>query len=76
VIANLAVVFATSVLFDDVNVRSPFGHEIAVPVLGSADLLALGVAAASFVAIRRFRVNVVWVIAVAGLVGLLDALIA
>ncbi len=76
VIANLAVVFATSVLFDEVDVRTPFGHEIAVPVLGSADLLALGVAAGSFVAIRRFRVNVVSVIAVAGLVGFFDALIA
>jgi chromate transporter len=76
VIANLAVVFATSVLFDEVDVRTPFGHEIAVPVLGSADLLALGVAAGSFVAIRRFRVNVVWVIAVAGLVGLIDVLLS
>jgi chromate transporter len=75
VIANLALVFATSVLFDEVNVRTPFGHEVAVPVLGSADLLAIAVAVGSFVAIRRFRVNVVWVIVAAGLVGLLDALI-
>jgi len=76
VIANLALVFATSVLFDEVDVRTPFGHEVAVPEWGSADLLAIGVALGSFVAIRRFRVNVVWVIAAAGLVGLLDALIA
>ena len=41
VIANLAVVFATSVLFDEVHVRTPFGHDVAVPVLGSADLLAI-----------------------------------
>ena len=76
VIANLAVVFATSVLFDEVYVRTPFGHDVAVPVLSSADLLAIGVAVGSFVAIRRFRVNVVWVIVVAGLVGLVDALMA
>jgi chromate transporter len=76
VIANLAVVFATSVLFDEVHVRTPFGHDVAVPVLASADLLAIGVAVGSFVAIRRFRVNVVWVIVVAGLVGLVDALLA
>ena len=76
VIANLAVVFATSVLFDEVHVRTPFGHDVAVPVLSSADLLAIGVAVGSFVAIRRFRVNVVWVIVVAGLVGLVDALLA
>jgi chromate transporter len=76
VIANLAVVFATSVLFDEVHVRTPFGHDVAVPVLGSADLLAIGVAVGSFVAIRRFRLNVVWVIVVAGLIGLVDALLA
>jgi chromate transporter len=76
VIANLAVVFATSVLFDDVDVRTPFGHEVAIPVLGSADPLALAVAIGSFVAIWRYRVNVVWVIAAAGLVGLVDALLA
>ena len=76
VIANLAVVFATSVLFDEVHVRTPFGHDVAVPVLSSADLLTIGVAVGSFVAIRRFRVNVVWVIVVAGLVGLVDALLA
>jgi len=70
VIANLAVVFATSVLFDETNVRTPFGHEVAVPVIGSADLLAIAVAIVSFVAILRFRVNVVWVILAAGIVGL------
>ena len=73
VIANLAVVFATSVLFDETNVRTPFGHEVAVPVLGSADLLAIAVAIVSFVAILRFRVNVVWVILAAGIVGLVRA---
>jgi chromate transporter len=76
VIANLAVVFATSVLFDEVHVRTPFGHEVAVPVLGSADALAFAVAVGSFVAIRRYGVNVVWVIATAGLAGLVDALVA
>ena len=60
-------------LFDEVDVRTPFGHEVAVPVLGSADLLAIAVAIGSFVAILRFRVNVVWVILAAGLVGLVRA---
>jgi chromate transporter len=73
VIANLAVVFATSVLFDETDVRTPFGHEVAVPVVGSADLLAMAVAIVSFVAILRFRVNVVWVILAAGIVGLVRA---
>ena len=75
VIANLALVFATSVLFDEVDVATPFGHDVPVPVLSSVDALAAAVAVASFVAIRRFRVNVVWVVLAAGLVGLLRAVL-
>jgi chromate transporter len=75
VIANLAVVFATSVLFEESRVRTPFGHEIAVPKWSSADLLAIAVAAAAFVAILRYRVNVVWVVLVAGAIGLVRSLV-
>jgi chromate transporter len=75
VIANLAVVFATSVLFEQTKVRTPFGHEIAVPDWSSADLLAIAVAAAAFVAIVRYRVNVVWVVLVAGAIGLVHSLV-
>jgi chromate transporter len=74
VVANLALVFAASVLFDEVDVATPFGHEVPVPDLGSVNALAVAVAVASFVAIRRFRVNVVWIVLGAGLVGLLRAL--
>lgn len=75
VIANLALVFATSVLFDEVDVATPFGHEVPVPVLGSTDALAVAVAVVSFVAIWRLRVNVVWVVLGAGVVGLIRALV-
>jgi chromate transporter len=75
VIANLAVVFATSVLFGESRVRTPFGHEIAVPEWSSADLLAIAVAAAAFVAMLRYRVNVVWVVLVSGAVGLVRSLV-
>ncbi len=75
VIANLALVFATSVLFDQVDVATPFGHEVPVPVLGSVDPLAVTVAVASFVAIRRFRLNVVWVVLGAGVAGLIRAVL-
>ena len=75
VIANLAVVFATSVLFDEVRTVSPFGHDVALPVVSSVVPLAVGVAAAAFVAIQRFRVNVAWVVLGAGLVGLVDVLV-
>lgn len=75
VVANLAVVFATSVLFEEVGTATPFGHEIAVPELSSFVPLAAVVAVASFVAIRRFRVGVAWVVLGAGAVGLLDVLV-
>jgi chromate transporter len=75
VIANLALVFATSVLFGESRVRTPFGHEIAVPEWSSADLLAIAVAAAAFVAMLRYRVNVVWVVLVSGAVGLVRSLV-
>ncbi len=75
VIGSLAVTFATSVLFDETRVRSPFGQDVAVPVISSVDALAFAVAIGSFVALRRFEVNVVWVVLGAGLVGLLRALV-
>jgi chromate transporter len=70
VIANLALVFAISVLFDERRTVRPFGHEMILPALGSVDALAVAVAVASLVAMRRFRVNVVWVVLVSGAVGL------
>jgi chromate transporter len=75
VIANLAVVFATSVLFDESRVRTPFGHEIAVPQWSSADLLGIAVAATAFVATLRYRVSVVWVVLAAGAIGLVRSLV-
>jgi chromate transporter len=75
VIANLAVVFATSVLFEEVRTAAPFGHDVAAPVLSSVVPLALVVAVAAFVAIDRFRVTVAWVVLGAGLVGLADVLV-
>jgi chromate transporter len=75
VIASLALTFATSVLFEDVRARTPFGHEVSVPVWSSIDVLALAVATGSFIALRRFETNVVWVVLGAGVVGLVRALV-
>jgi len=69
VIADLGVVFAVSVLFDETHLLRAAGHDIVVPVIGSADVLALAVAAGAFVAMWRFRVNVVWIVLAAGVVG-------
>ena len=75
VIGSLAVTFATTVLFDEVRVRTPLGHDVQVPVWSSADPVAVVVAMASFVAIRRFDVNIVWVVLAAGAIGLARALL-
>jgi chromate transporter len=75
VIANLAVVFATSVLFDEVRSAAPFGHEIALPVWSSVVPIAVAVAVAAFLAIWRWRVNVVWIVLASGAIGLLRALV-
>lgn len=74
VIADLALVFAVQVLFDRVRAVHVLGHPVPVPVIGSADVLALGVAAAAFLAVWRFRVNVLWVVLAAGILGWLRSL--
>ena len=76
VIANLAVVFAIGVLFDERSVERFAGNDVVLPVITSADLLAVAVAAAAFVALRLWRVNVVWVVLGSGLVGVARYLIA
>jgi chromate transporter len=70
VIANLALVFAIGVLFDEQRTEGFLGNDVVLPVPGSADALAIAVAAVAFVAMHRFRVNVVWVVLGSGLVGL------
>jgi chromate transporter len=75
VVANLAAVFAISVLFEDRRIEPFLGHEIAVPVLASADVLALAVAAGAFLAMQRYRMNVVWIVLSSGLIGLARALL-
>jgi chromate transporter len=75
VIANLALVFAIGVLFDERRTERFLGNDVVLPVPGSADALAIAVAVAAFVAMHRFRVNVVWVVLGSGLAGLLRAVL-
>jgi len=75
VIANLAVVFAVSTLFDRTRTVEILGHPVVLPVPSSIEPFALLVALAAFVAIGRFRVNVVWVVLGAGLAGWLRWLV-
>ena len=70
VIADVGLLFAVSVLFGESTSVRAFGHDVTVPVWGSVDAVALAVAVGAFVAMWRFRVNVVWVVLGAGVVGL------
>ena len=71
VILNLAVTFAAFALFESVREGSFAGAAFPVPDLGSADVFACALAVAAFIALWRYRLNVLWVVlgsAAAGLV--------
>jgi chromate transporter len=70
VIANLALVFAGGVLFDDHRTVRVLWHPVVVPELGSVVWIGVAVAVGAYVAIWRYRVNVVWVIVASAGVGL------
>jgi chromate transporter len=70
VIANLAVVFAVGVLFDDRSTVRVAWHDVVLPRLSAVDPLAIVVAVAGFLAMWRFKVSVVWIVLASGLVGL------
>jgi chromate transporter len=71
VILNLAIWFALHTLFAELRPFSFAGARLDVPVLASVDLAALALAAASLVAIFRFRIGPLWVIAGAAVAGLI-----
>ena len=75
VILNLAVTFGVETLFTHVRIETVFGGPVPVPVLSSVDAFAVVVAAASFVALWRFRVSVLWVVGAAALAGVLHAVV-
>ncbi len=70
VIANLAVTFAISTLFDEVRHPTVFGGPIPLPVWSSVDPFAVVVAVVSFIGLWRFRWKVVPVVIGSGLAGL------
>lgn len=71
VIASLALWFALHVVFGEVaDVATPWGGRVNVPVWGSFDVWALGLAVAAGLALIRFHVNVVVVILACAGVGL------
>ena len=72
VIANLAVTFALSTLFDEVRVSRVLGRfDVVRPVWSSVDPFAVVVALVAFVGMWRYRWKVIPVVAGSALAGLL-----
>lgn len=71
VILNLAVTFAIVALFGSVRQGESLNVTFPVPALDSIDVFAASLAAAGFVALWRFRLNVLWVVTGCALAGFL-----
>ena len=75
VVLNLALVLGIHTLFDQVRAVALFGNAVPVPVWSSVDVFTLVIAVASFVAMWRFKVHVLWVVGVAAALGIARALV-
>ena len=71
VILNLAVTFGIVALFASVRQGRLLGVTFPLPQLSSLDGFALVLAAAGFVALWRYRLNVLWVVGLSAVAGLL-----
>jgi chromate transporter len=71
VILSLAVTFAFVALFDSTRQGELLNLTFLLPKLSSIDLFASLLALAGFVALWKYRVNVLWVIGSSALAGLI-----
>ncbi len=71
VILNLAVTFGIVALFDSVRQGVWQGMTFPIPAFSSVDLFALVLAAGGFVALWRYKANVLWVVGGSAAAGLL-----
>ena len=71
VILNLALTFGIVALFESVRQAELGNVTFPLPALSSVDLFALLLAVAGFVALWRYKVNVLWVIGGSALAGLI-----
>jgi chromate transporter len=71
VILNLAVTFGIVALFESVRQGELANITFPIPALSSVDLFALLLALAGFVALWRYKINVLWVIGGSAVAGLL-----
>jgi chromate transporter len=71
VVLNLAVWFALHVLFAELVERHWFGMKLEVPVLGSANIPSMILAAGALVAVFRFKANMIAVLGACSALGLI-----
>jgi chromate transporter len=71
VVLNLAVWFALHVLFADLNEVKWLGMNVQIPVLGSANVPSLILTAAAQLAVFRFKIGIIPVLAACSTIGLL-----
>ncbi|HEX6010544.1 MAG TPA: chromate transporter, partial [Geminicoccaceae bacterium] len=76
VVLNLAVWFALHVLFGEVRAVRAFGLALDVPVLRSVDLPALALTLAALLAVFRFKVGMIPVLAACSAAGVLYHVVA
>ena len=74
VILNLAVWFALHVLFGEIREVRALGATLDIPVLASVNLAALALATVALLAVFRFRLGMLWVLAGCSLLGVLHGL--
>jgi chromate transporter len=74
VILNLAVWFGLQVLFGELRSVSLLGATVDLPVLGSANIAAVALAAACAVAVFRFRFGMIPVLLASSMAGIVYAL--
>jgi chromate transporter len=75
VVLNLALVLGIHTLFDQVRAVEVLGNAVPVPGWSSVDVFATVIAVASFVAMWRFKVHVLWVVGIAAALGIARALV-
>ena len=69
VILNLAIWFALHVAFSELNEYRGFGTSLLVPNLASIDIASVVIAAAALIAMLRFKIGMLTVLAVSAIVG-------
>lgn len=75
IIAKIALVFGFAVLFSNqLTARLPWGGALRLPDVPTLDPLSLAIAAASAIALIRFRANILLVVVLSAVAGLLSLL--